>query len=181
MKNNPRLIGISGKKESGKDQFYRYLLEICPEYKNHKFADKLKRMGALLTGQPIDYFYNRNHYADFLVDWGMTIREFMQKLGTEAIRTNLHQDAWVIALMSEFNEHSKWVLTDVRFENEADAVLKQGGILVRINRDSLDTNDQHPSETSLDNFDKFDYVIENDGTLKDFKNKVIEFCKIIKE
>ncbi len=33
----------------------------------------------------------------------MTVRELLQKLGTDAIRDNLHEDAWVNALISEYN------------------------------------------------------------------------------
>lgn len=70
---------------------------------------------------------------------------------------------------------SKWVITDVRFPNEADAIKERGGIVVRINRFHSVVRDhnipEHPSETALDNY-SFDYVIDNDGSIDDLTEKV---------
>ena len=75
-------------------------------------------------------------------------------------------------------EQSKWIITDVRFSNEAKAIKEKGGILIRINRPQYLDNglvirkDEHLSETALDDYDGFDYVIENDGTVQDLIDKV---------
>jgi hypothetical protein len=66
------------------------------------------------------------------------------------------------------------LITDVRFPNEAAAVIEKGGILVRIERGS-DTGD-HPSETALDNYD-FNIVIENKGDLLELIQKARVFCE----
>ena len=84
-----------------------------------------------------------------------------------------------------------WLITDVRFPNEMDAIQKRDGIVVRIERkkndieghsDCSETEDgycikeennycigscekEHPSETALDDRTDFDYVIQNDGSL----------------
>lgn len=75
-----------------------------------------------------------------------------------------------------------WCITDMRFPNEMDAVKAKGGITIRVNgmyvrqgdgkatRTYSETGD-HPSETALDNH-KFDYVIDNDGTISDLIDKV---------
>lgn len=106
----------------------------------------------------------------------MTVREFLQKLGTEAMRVGLHQNVWVNALFSEFKPNiSQWLVTDVRFPNEAEAVKKHHGIMLRINRGEAPAN-AHVSETSLDDY-AFDYVIDNNGTMEDLVTKVREFCQ----
>ncbi len=69
---------------------------------------------------------------------------------------------------------SKWLVTDVRFENEAEAIKERGGILLRINR-NVDTG-THPSETSLDDY-KFDYTISNKGSMEDLVTSVRAFCE----
>jgi hypothetical protein len=73
-------------------------------------------------------------------------------------------------------QYPNWIITDVRFPNEAKAVKNHGGILIRINRTNLVNDDslknEHPSETSLDNYDDFDYVINNDGSIADLIDKV---------
>ena len=85
--------------------------------------------------------------------------------------------------------YPNWIITDLRFPNEAKAVEKRGGITIRVNRPYTTTGGNgipatfsqtqfHPSETALDNH-KFDYVIDNDDSLSDLVDKVREI--LIKE
>ena len=69
-----------------------------------------------------------------------------------------------------------WVVTDVRFPNEAIAIKDRGGILIRVNRFNSNQQlfDQHPSETSLDDY-PFDYTISNNSTIEE----LIEQVKVI--
>ncbi len=53
-----------------------------------------------------------------------------------------------------------WVITDVRFPNEAQAIKEKGGYVIRIDRPGVKPINDHPSETSLDTW-KFDYKIDN--------------------
>jgi hypothetical protein len=107
----------------------------------------------------------------------MLVREFLQKLGTDAVRYGLHPDTWVNALFADFDEDKdNWIITDCRFPNEARAVKERGGQVVRINRDLEQADYQtleqrHPSETSLDDY-TFDYIINNVGDLDDLQDRV---------
>lgn len=150
-----------------------------------KFAGKLKRIASILTGIPMEKFEDQEFKltnlpeewnidriyessAPWIVEGGekyespMTVREFLQKLGTEAIRNGLHPNAWVNATFADYKgtktigcirgmtdaqgrdtilEDSRreveqnWIITDCRFPNEAQAVKDRGGIMVRVNRD----------------------------------------------
>ena len=71
-----------------------------------------------------------------------------------------------------------WIITDMRFLNEMEAVKKRGGITIRVNRNLEESKDQHESETELDNAE-FDYVIDNNGTIEELIEKVREI--LIKE
>lgn len=83
--------------------------------------------------------------------------------------------------------YPNWIITDVRFPNEADAIKERGGIIIRVNRKhGYNTPDRkwkemplnyHESETALDSYD-FDYVIENDTTIAELKEKVKSIWKI---
>jgi hypothetical protein len=65
-------------------------------------------------------------------------------------------------------KYPNWIITDVRFPNEAQAIVDRGGIMIRINRtDKSRINADHPSETALDNWDGFNYIIDNNGTIED--------------
>lgn len=147
----------------------------------------------------------------------ITVREFLQKLGTDAVRDNIHINAWVNALFADYkgvpatilhddcpvnysgtkgvfeiteeNEaeyghvgllYPNWIITDCRFPNEAEAVEKRGGLLIRVNRTNSQDGSQygwgnpnanHQSETALDNY-QFKYTINNSGTIEELIEQV---------
>jgi hypothetical protein len=204
------IIGISGRIGSGKDTVGEIIQELClsnhgPVFEVKKFAGKLKQIASLLTGIPVEDFEDQEFKKSYLgAEWGtvesnplnavpvfenvafnhlMSVRELLQKLGTEAIRDGLHPNAWVNALMweykrpkmSEYNP-SNWIITDVRFPNELEAVEDVKGITIRVHRDLHDgkariSKNLHPSETAIDDA-KFDYEIMNDGSIEDLIEKV---------
>lgn len=97
-------------------------------------------------------------------------------LGKDTIYHEKRTDKEVDSELKKFinSGYPNWIITDLRFPNEAQAVEKADGITIRVNRDNgtraIDLN-PHPSETALDNH-KFDYVIDNDGSLSDLVDKV---------
>ncbi|MCK9429289.1 MAG: hypothetical protein M0R17_04745 [Candidatus Omnitrophica bacterium] len=144
-----------------------------------------------------------------------TVRELLQKVSTDAMRDVIHPDVWVNALMKDYKladdlleslegipynyDHEKsllpnWIITDVRFPNEAKAIKDRQGIVIRINRnpknkwiDKAEWDfhtkgiEPHVSETALDDY-TFDYVIENDSDIPSLIEKVREmliYFKII--
>lgn len=153
-------------------------------WKIKKWAAKLKEISSILTGVPVEMFEDQEFKKKYMGDqWGMTYREFLQKLGTDAMRNHLHSNIWVNALMSEYDDSCNWVITDTRFPNEANAIKEKGGIIIRVERDSAVTGaysinrfgrkikEGHASETSLDNWD-FDEVVSNDGIIGDLIVKI---------
>lgn len=166
-----KLIGISGKMGTGKDTVYGIISELYPGWENKKFAYKTKMVASVITGLPIMMFEDRIFKNMHLAQWGMTVREFLQKLGTDAMRENLHQNTWVTALFAEAKEDSRWIITDVRFPNEAQAVLDHGGLLIRLHREGIPTSD-HESETALDNW-KFEHIIDNNSSVEELRSQVM--------
>jgi hypothetical protein len=78
-------------------------LHYVSDWEIKKFAGKLKQIASLLTGFSIEMFedqeFKRKQMSE---DWGMTYREFVQKLGTEAMRNGLHTNVWVNALFADY-------------------------------------------------------------------------------
>ena len=185
------IIGISGKMGAGKDTLGDILCDLEPKYEVKRFSDKLKMIASLLSGISAERFESQdfkqlgmpsvwNKHNSPTTPYGdqhirMSVREFLQKIGTEAMRDNLHEDVWVNALFADYKERyygsknmPNWVITDVRFPNEANAILNRGGVMVKINRtDTTGINRNHSSETALDGWRGFSYVIDNNGTLED--------------
>jgi len=149
------------------------------DWKVKKYAKKLKQIASILTGIPEEKFEDQEFKLTNLDPcWNingqpMTVRTLLQKIGTECMRDNLHNSTWANALFADWNEKENWLVTDVRFPNEAIEIKKRGGIVVRVDR-GLVTSD-HPSETGLDDF-AFDYVIPNKKTLEDLIKEVKKFA-----
>lgn len=187
------VIGISGKIGSGKDAFAElFITHVKYTYgvlfENKKFAYNLKKIVSILTGVPIEDVFSREGKMKYLEDWGMTIGEIQQKLGTEAVRNNIHNDAWVLSLFGTYKpDEDCWIVTDVRFKNEAEIVKKMGGILIRLNGDPLnskagdDRNMTHQSEIDLDDYEGFDYVYENIPPIENLRNFVTLIAKKVFE
>ena len=131
-----------------------------------KFAGKLKEIASLLTGIPVYKFEDQEYKNTYLGDeWRihglpMKVREFLQYLGTNALRECLHQNTWVNALFADYKESDNWIITDVRFPNEAKAIKDRGGLMIRIDRPFVKPINSHQSETALDNWN-FDYKVAN--------------------
>jgi hypothetical protein len=77
----------------------------------------------------------------------MTGREFMQYLGTENFR-RMYAPVWTKSLMDQIKDEGSAlsVITDVRFDNEAEAILAEGGKIIQLTRGLSDT---HTSEKGL--------------------------------
>lgn len=178
------VIGVSGKIGSGKDTFadlfithVRYKYGIL--FENKKFAYNLKKIVSILTGASMEEVLSREGKLKYLPEWGMTIGEMQQKVGTEAIRNNIHPNAWVLSLFGTYEEDKNfWIVTDVRFKNEARIIKEKGGIIIRLNGDPLNSksgdnrNMEHQSEIDLDDYDGFDYVYDNIPPIDNLRNFV---------
>lgn len=194
------IIGISGKFRSGKDTV---ALMVSEYFQNKKleteriaFADSVREVVEIISGkkrQIVDDTTFSVPVLDFTIDdkntyleeWGLTIGEMLQKVGTDAMRDNFDKDVWVKSAFNKMkDEKTVYLISDVRFPNEAERIKEEGGWLIRIEGDPLNVRDnvkrsqKHESETALDEYKDFDIVITNDGTLEDLKKKVTDFLDL---
>lgn len=97
----------------------------------------------------------------------MTAREFMQFLGTDIMR-KMYEPIWVNACIKKIQREQSQlaIIADVRFPNEANAVEKAGGTLLRLTR-NVYPNETHQSEVSLDNY-SFSTIIDNHNESIDY-------------
>jgi hypothetical protein len=180
------LIGLVGKARSGKDTFARGLVERG--YTRVAFADPLREMVERLD--PVVHDEDQ-HLADRLSSvlavygwegikdtcFGPEARRLLQEFG-QAVRS-LQPDFWLNAGLKKatlaVGNGGAAVITDVRYTNEADAIQKAGGVLVRIVRPGLESTDTHASETELDRY-PVDFTVRNSGTAEDF----VEFARTVR-
>jgi len=97
---------------------------------------------------------------------------------TEYIIKNGHSSEYKALNEQFFKSLPNWVISDVRFPNEAKAIKDRDGILIRSNR-NIESESIHESETALDKYNDWDYIIENNGTIDELIIKVKEI--LIKE
>ena len=191
------IIGLNGYSSSGKDAVGHIIQSINPSWEIKKFAGKLKQIASILTGIPEHMFEDQDFKKTNLPSqWDkvmlekrffpketlhvedirpMTVRQFLQELGTDAMRMGLHDNVWVNALMADYNaiptdrarggwDWPCWVVTDTRFPNEAEAIESNGGFIIRVDRPGVTPINNHPSEIGLDNWN-FKYKILNGSDL----------------
>jgi len=167
-----KLIGFSGKARSGKDSCCD-IMTTNYGYIRHAFADKLKEAASVYFGIPLVWCYDDEKDTRVVPAYGMTIRQLLQKFGTESTRDVFGADFWINRLSMDLNFDNINCISDVRFDNEANWIRNHGGIIIHIERPSLDMNMEHSSELGIDK-NVSDITIINDGSLSDLGNKVDE-------
>lgn len=194
------IIGISGKKQCGKDTVCKIIkaLDIWNRYGDgdmhtfvkmllkspsplgsiwykHAYADKLKQVLAIILNVNVKAFedntFKMSNSEIAKPEGGYyTNRELLQRFGTEVGRS-ISPTLWVDALFTSYSEDDHWIIPDVRFPSEAKAIKDRGGIIIRVDRETL-SHDNHPSETALDDYEGFDYRIDNNNDIEHLIDKV---------
>jgi hypothetical protein len=175
------IIGLGYQAEVGKDAAGKILVEEYG-FTRFGFADKLKALA--LDIDPIVSTQTRLSQAVKVHGWENAkrvfpeVRPFLQRLGS-GCRHQLHDSIWVNRVVDELYAHPyrDVVITDVRYRNEARAILKAGSdnhvptAIVQVTRPGYEGANDHPSETGLHGYG-FNYVLLNDGTLDDLGHRV---------
>ena len=214
-KKNNNLISISGKAGVGKNTVANIIQRLCLSnngnmYIQKSFGYKIKQIASILLNIPIEKFEEQDFKKTLLgEEWGtikenplnsiapfkdikfnelISVRQFLQKLGTEAMRNGLYDNVWINSLFSSYTKNSCWIITDCRFKNELAAIKEKKGLTIRITSSYIkysdgsyrakskmmgDHENEHISETDLDN-SKFNYIIENNSTLEELTKKIKE-------
>lgn len=170
----PRIIGLTGYAQSGKDTLAKILVE---EYGYHRvaFADKIREflyeINPMVACSPTGYLKD---LVD-LVGWDAAkqepqVRRLLQDLGVGARK--LFGDQFWVAQVFLTMPSDKVVITDVRFANEADAIKKYDSAQVwRVKRSGVSAVNAHVSETEMDGH-PVDQIFSNNGSIEDLQNLV---------
>ena len=167
------IIGLSGYAQSGKNT----VADILVDHHGFialAFADPIKALVYDINPKinSIEIQGMVNEYGWDIVKQDPEVRRLLQTTG-EAGRQGIDEYLWVALTLSQIKDphEGRYVITDVRFPNEASAISSQGGQLWRIERPGVDAVNDHISETALDAW-VFDETIVNDGTIEDLKKKI---------
>ena len=158
---------------------------IWPYVRSFSFADPLKIISIQLFGLTEEQCYGTDEEKNTPINikWEdvptgedsggfMTAREFLQYFGTDICR-KIKSNIWVESCINRMLESGTElaIVPDVRFPNEADAIKQAGGKVIRLTRSPHE--DQHESETALNDYKKFDHVLDNANSNMDETNRAL--------
>lgn len=157
-----RLIGLCGEKLAGKDTVFGIIQRFHPDAMRVAFADALKLEVAMACGVSVSRIEeNKNTFRPVLQWWGTEFRR-------DLFSSTYWLDRARATIQHGLDENRLVVITDVRFQNEADFVREHGGKVWKVVRENNTNTDKHPSETELASIGA-DYYVFNNGSLKDLR------------
>ena len=164
---------ISGKARHGKDTIANMIKKIYEE-KGKKIIN-------------LQYSSYIKEYAKNISGWDGSEdnkpRRLLQELGTDIIRKKIDSLFFVDRIIGDIKVYSFYfdaiTVSDVRAKVELDYPKKafEDVVAIRVERPNFDNGlteeeKKHFTEVDLDDYDKFDCTIINDGTLEDLEVKV---------
>jgi hypothetical protein len=178
------VVLLGYRKSSGKDTLGKMLCER-DGFVRVAYADKLKEIVSDL------FRFNHEQTEGSLKEtldprYGFSPRYAFQTIGTEHLRS-IYPNVWTDYVYKTTipnlicKSKTRFVITDFRFPNEHQAALDYEKHLrecavdikvraINIIRPGLPTSDLHSSETALDNYTRWDHIIQNDGSIEDLYN-----------
>ncbi|MBR3897747.1 MAG: hypothetical protein IKJ43_00515 [Bacilli bacterium] len=162
---------IAGKARHGKDTTAEFIHKL---YEDKKYIN-------------LSYGSYIKEYAKKISDWDGSEetkpRELLQRLGTDIIRNKIDEHFFIKRLCDDIKVYSYFfdvaTISDARFPDEIDIPREmfEDVITIKVVRNNFETplssSEQiHRTETALNDYDNFDYIIENDGTLEELEEKV---------
>ena len=168
----PKIIIISGKASSGKSLVGNIIKQNINNTVLLAYADYLKM------------------YAKNIAGWDGSEdtkpRELLQQLGVELIKTKIDDNMLIKRIIEDIKVYSYFydyiVITDARFPNEIESIKNEfdNVISIRVNRNiySLERKYQnHSTETGMNEYNNYDYIIDNNDDIKALELKVMEVVK----
>ena len=165
------IFGICGPAGSGKNTVSALLKEKVTEknipFLSYEFGWPVKRAASEMFNIPLRHFYNRKQKEQINEFWGMSPRYMMQMLGTEGGRDLFREDIWIQHMLYYYensscyeNPNSVFIVSDVRFPNEAETISEMGGVNILVRRKNSEEAPSHKSEYFIENL-PYDYVLNN--------------------
>ena len=121
------VIGLSGKRRSGKTLAAEYFIDFEPFFQKMSFADSLREMFSIDFGVPIAYLTDdarKESYREALIGYSKAKKE-------------ADPNIFINHLLERIGEHDLVVIDDVRFIPEYAAVIRVGGVCYKVECDSV--------------------------------------------
>ena len=169
------IIGLSGYAQSGKDTVANILVEKHG-YTRVAFADPIRKllyeMDPLVPHEDNAISYRLQDLVDSY-GWDKAkvdfpeVRRLLQELGVGA-RKLFGDTFWINEALFDVAPQDKVVVSDVRFENEAQWIQEFKGQIWRVKRMGTSAVNDHVSESDLDGY-PVDQIFLNNGSVEDLE------------
>ena len=191
------IVGVSGRKQNGKDTFSEYFVDKHKSFKIVHFADELKRMASEIFDIEMKHFvdpelkevkFDTSIIMDNYIEKMREVtgenllrrahiatspRELMQFFGTEYVRS-VSTYYWIDRLIKTVSSGGDYTVSDCRFFNEAEALKKAGAKIVKVTMIGKEfNNSDHSSEVDVDRIVP-DYDVLNKFGEMDLLNKEVD-------
>ena len=168
------IIGLTGYAQSGKDTVASILVENYG-YQRVAFADPIRDLlyatnPMLKEGYRVKGLVDVYGWDRVKVDYPEA-RRLLQDLGVGARKT-FGDMFWVKQALRQVNPEGNYVITDVRYPNEAKAIREYSSSQIwRVRRLGIDPVNSHESESAMDG-EKVDQIFVNNGTIDDLNSLI---------
>lgn len=173
---NPKIYVISGKAKSGKDACAKI---ICNYYKNKKCIK-------------LSFGYYLKNYAKTIIGWNgkerTKPRDFLQQIGIELIKNKIDDKLLINRVCDDIKVYSYFydiiIITDARLVDEIKSIKDNfsNAVFIKIEKGN-DNNgltklqQNHITEIDMDNYNDYDYIINNNKSIKELKSKIVSILE----
>lgn len=174
-----KIVGFGHRKRVGKDTAGKFLMSYIRQERKtltvergssgdiiKDTAYRMFKWAGLNDGV---YYENHPEHKDVpLATVGKSPRQIWIDVGN--FGRSIAEKTWMEAMLSNVGAQIL-VITDLRTQTEIDYVRKFGGIAIRIDRD-VERGDDN-LDNALADYDGWDAIIDNNGSLRDFRTRII--------
>lgn len=191
---------------------YKLISEFNKDVKYITLATKMKQIISVFTGIEYHLLNNRTFKENYMINlndfktaevddrlesihdldfksnlnkgrnlW-ISIRELMQYFGTDVMQKAFGKNIWVNTAIKELSMQNINIITDVRFKHEFESFSNVGSISIKVINPNIKSNDNHSSETELDNTSTDFTIINNwDGSVNNSADLHEQLDNIVNE
>lgn len=177
IKKNPKLIILTGHAQSGKNETANIIKEYC-ENKNKKTVI-------------LAYAKYIKDYIKEITNWDGSEetkpRELLQQLGVELIKDQIDENMLINRIKEDIKVYEYFfdviIISDARFVTEIENIKNNNTTVIKIEgkeNNLTEIQKNHITETALDNYNKYDYIIKNNKTKENLKKQIGKIMEELK-
>lgn len=174
IKKNPKKYILSGKAQSGKNE----TANIMKEY-----FEKNNKKTVIIS-----YAKYLKDYIKEITNWDgneeTKPRDLLQQIGVELIKEKIDKNLLINRIKEDIEVYSYFfdviIISDARFVSEIESIKDNNTIVLNIvgkENNLTEEEKEHITETALDNYNNYDYIIENNKTKEELKEHLIKIME----